>query len=99
MNLPTIAEFDELHVVSDLHLGGKPGFQIFGSTAELAWLIDDLRQRPPAGRTGLVINGDFDFLAQAAALPFDPEGAADKLASIANDPAFLPVFDERYRTG
>lgn len=92
MNLP-LAEFDELHVISDLHLGGRPGFQIFGSTAELAWLITDVRQRPPTRRIALVINGDFvDFLAQAPALPFDPEGAADKLATIAGEPAFRPVF-------
>jgi hypothetical protein len=92
MNLP-LAEFDEVHVISDLHLGGRPGFQMFGSTAELAWLIGDLRQRP-AGRVALVINGDYvDFLAQAPALPFDPEGAADKLTAIANEPAFAPVFD------
>ena len=92
MNLP-FAEFDEVHVISDLHLGGRPGFQIFGSTAELAWLIGDLRQRP-AGRLALVINGDFiDFLAQAPALPFDPEGAADKLATIVNEPEFAPVFN------
>jgi UDP-2,3-diacylglucosamine pyrophosphatase LpxH len=92
MNLSP-AGFDELHVISDLHLGGRPGFQIFGSTAELAWLIDDLRERP-ARRIALVINGDFiDFLAQVPALPFDPEGAADKLATIANEPAFAPVFN------
>jgi UDP-2,3-diacylglucosamine pyrophosphatase LpxH len=93
MNLP-FTEFDEVHVISDLHLGGRAGFQIFGSIAELVWLIDDLRQRPPTRRIALVINGDFvDFLAQAPALPFDPEGAADKLATIANEPAFAPVFD------
>jgi UDP-2,3-diacylglucosamine pyrophosphatase LpxH len=92
MNFP-LAEFDEVHVISDLHLGGRPGFQIFGSTAELAWLIGDLRQRP-ARRIALVINGDFiDFLAQAPALPFDPEGAADKLAAIASESTFAPVFD------
>src|SRR5438046_1958696 len=95
---PVVAEFDELHVVSDLHLGGQPGFQIFGSGAELAWLIADLRQRPPAQRVGLIINGDFvDFLAQAPALPFDPEGASDKLATIAREPAFAPVFSELQR--
>ena len=92
--VPTVADFDELHVISDLHLGGKRDFQIFGSTAELVWLIDDLRQRAPATRIGLVINGDFvDFLAQAPALPFDPEGATDKLAGIAADLTFIPIFD------
>jgi UDP-2,3-diacylglucosamine pyrophosphatase LpxH len=75
-------------------LGGRPGFQIFGSTVELAWLIGDIRQRLPAHRIALVINGDFvDFLAQAPALPFDPEGAAGKLTTIANEPAFAPVFE------
>jgi len=33
-----------------------------------------------------------DFLAQPPALPFDPEGAADKLAAIAEDSAFKPIF-------
>jgi UDP-2,3-diacylglucosamine pyrophosphatase LpxH len=94
MNIPTTGEFAEIHVISDLHLGGRPGFQIFGSTSELVWLLDDLRQRSPAKKIGLVINGDFvDFLAQAPTLPFDPEGAADKLAQIAGDTSFLPVFD------
>jgi len=94
LDFAALPDYDELHVISDLHLGGRPGFQIFGSTAELVWLIDELRQRQPPARVALVINGDFiDFLAQAPALPFDPEGAAAKLAAIAADPAFLPIFD------
>ncbi len=92
MTLP-VTEYDALHVISDLHLGGGTGFQIFGSTAELVWLIDRLRQCPPERRVALVINGDFvDFLAQAPAQPFDPEGAVDKLTAIANDPTFRPIF-------
>ena len=93
MTLP-VNDYDELHVISDLHLGGRPGFQIFGSTGELAWLIDYLRQCPADRRIALLINGDFvDFLAQSPALPFDPEGAIDKLTAIANDDTFRPIFD------
>ena len=28
--------FDHVHVVSDLHLGGEPGYQIFGQPRALA---------------------------------------------------------------
>ena len=38
--MPQGLNFDELHVVSDLHLGGAPGFQIFSASTELAWLAD-----------------------------------------------------------
>jgi hypothetical protein len=60
-----IPQFDELYSISDLHLGGEPGFQIFGSGKELAWLIRHLgAERPERTRVALVINGDFvDFLA------------------------------------
>ena len=37
--MPQGLSFDELHVVSDLHLGGAEGFQIFDAGAELAWWI------------------------------------------------------------
>ncbi|MDQ3582756.1 MAG: hypothetical protein M3495_14620 [Pseudomonadota bacterium] len=32
-DLPT---FDEVHVISDIHMGGKPGFQILRETSRLA---------------------------------------------------------------
>lgn len=82
---------DSLHVVSDLHLGGAPGFQIFGSTDELAWLIRRVAE-PKPGRHGLVINGDFiDLLAEQPSQAFDPLGAAAKLDSIWA--RFEPVFE------
>jgi hypothetical protein len=80
-----------LHVVSDLHLGGRKGFQIFGSTDELAWLIDRVATLPQPGRHGLLINGDFvDFLAQEPSVPFDPDDAAAKLDRVRE--CFQPVF-------
>jgi UDP-2,3-diacylglucosamine pyrophosphatase LpxH len=87
-----IPQFDELYSVSDLHMGGLgPGAQIFNSGKELAALIDHLRARP--GKIVLVINGDMvDFLAEPDAKAFDPDGANQKLARIAADPSFVPVW-------
>lgn len=76
-------QLDSLHVVSDLHLGGSAGFQIFDSAAELAWLIDHVATLPLPGNHGLLINGDFiDFLAEEPNAAFDPDGALDKLDRI-----------------
>ncbi len=84
-------ELESLHVVSDLHLGGREGFQIFGSTAELAWLIDHVAAAPPPGRHALLINGDFiDFLAEEPSVCFDPDGAVAKLDGVWQ--RFEPVF-------
>ncbi len=84
---------DELQVVSDLHLGGQAGFQIFASTAELAWLADSVAASPVPGLAALLINGDFvDFLAEQPAAGFDAAGALTKLERVAADPAFAPVF-------
>jgi UDP-2,3-diacylglucosamine pyrophosphatase LpxH len=85
--------FDELHVISDLHLGGGAGFQLFDQTAELKGLIDHLAKKTRQRRIGLVINGDFvDFLAEEPARHFDPHGAVDKLNRIVCDPSFAPVW-------
>ena len=61
-----IPAFDELHVVSDLHLGGPAGFQIFDLGAPFGRLADHLRTRASSGRRiALLINGDLvDFLAE-----------------------------------
>ena len=57
-------DFDELYVISDLHIGGQPGFQIFDQGDLLSRFIDYVTARP--GKVGLVINGDsVDFLAEA----------------------------------
>ena len=84
--------YDELHVVSDLHLGGIPGFQIFDQGATFARLVDNIRARSPSLRVALLINGDLvDFLAEPGALCFDPHGAVEKLTRIFGDDAFEPV--------
>jgi UDP-2,3-diacylglucosamine pyrophosphatase LpxH len=85
--------FDEIHVISDLHLGGAEGFQIFGSTVELSGLIVSLANAGSGVKVALVINGDFvDFLAEQPAAHFSPSDAVQKLQRVVEDPAFSPVF-------
>ncbi len=92
--MPDGLTFDTLQVVSDLHLGGRPGFQIFAAANELAWLARQVAARPGIGLAALVVNGDFiDFLAEEPALAFDASGAITKLNRVLADPAFVPVFD------
>jgi UDP-2,3-diacylglucosamine pyrophosphatase LpxH len=90
-----LPSYDELHVISDLHLGGDKGFQIFNSGAEAGWLIDQLAAEPAEKRIALLINGDLvDFLAEEDPRYFDPEGAVGKLNRIATvDKSFQPVWD------
>lgn len=91
---PACLQLDELQVVSDLHLGGREGFQIFASATELAWLARQVAASTVAGEAALLINGDFiDFLAEEVPRPFDPDGAAAKLDRVLADAQFKPVFD------
>ncbi len=93
IDVSVLPQFDELYAISDLHMGGVQGSQIFGSQRELVALIDYVRDRP-AAKVALVINGDsVDFLAEPGAKYFDPHGANDKLDRIVQDATFKPVFD------
>jgi UDP-2,3-diacylglucosamine pyrophosphatase LpxH len=86
--------FDEVQVISDLHLGGVSGRQIFDQGVTAAALIQQLTAQPAKRKIGLVINGDLvDFLAEPGAIWFDPEGAVSRLERIVADPAFAPVFE------
>jgi UDP-2,3-diacylglucosamine pyrophosphatase LpxH len=87
-------QLDELQVVSDLHLGGREGFQIFASAQELAWLARQVAASKVAGQAALLVNGDFiDFLAEDVPRAFDPDGVAAKLDRVLADKHFKPVFD------
>ncbi len=100
--MTVIQELDEVHVVSDLHMGGaEPDFQVFDQQELLVGLIDQLRDRPKSRRVALVINGDMvDLLAErvfGAPRYFDPDRATAELEAIAGRPAFEPVFDALHR--
>jgi UDP-2,3-diacylglucosamine pyrophosphatase LpxH len=91
MNLPT---FDELHVISDLHMGGAPGFQILGETARLASFVRWVREQRPEGQVALVLNGDIvDTLAEDVPGYIAIETAVATIERIIDrDPAFSPVW-------
>src|SRR6185295_14533069 len=88
-----IPAFDELYVVSDLHLGGKAGFQIFDQGVLLGEFISWLAKQSPDRSIALVLNGDVvDFLAEEPGAYLDPVGAIEKLERIfVKDAAFSPV--------
>ncbi len=91
-----VAQYDDLYVISDLHMGGKPGFQIMNRGQRLATFIRQLAARPTAEaarRVGLVINGDaIDTLAE----DFDGYIAVNEaeriLERLFEDHAFAPVW-------
>jgi UDP-2,3-diacylglucosamine pyrophosphatase LpxH len=92
--LDDVQAFDELFVVSDLHLGGSPGVQIFHQGARLAATIRALTKRNAGQKLALVIAGDFvDFLAAANPAYLDPENTVKKLEAIKGDKAFAEVFE------
>ena len=85
--------FDELHSISDLHLGGVPGAQTFNQGELLARTIDHLRQKSPDKRMVLVINGDaVDFLIEPNPVYLDPDHAVNKLDHIFEEAAFAPFW-------
>lgn len=59
-------EYDEVHVISDIHMGGnKVDFQILRETERLANYIGWVGQQRPGGRVALILNGDIiDTLAE-----------------------------------
>lgn len=65
MSLSYLPQYAAVHVISDIHMGGSPGFQILRETARLAGYIRRLAQERPGQEVALVLNGDvFDTLAE-----------------------------------
>jgi UDP-2,3-diacylglucosamine pyrophosphatase LpxH len=84
---------DEVHVVSDLHMGGKRGFQILRETARLAGFIRWVSQQNPGGTVALVLNGDvFDSLAEDFEGYMAAAEAVTMLDRIMDDDQFAPVW-------
>ncbi|WP_218508652.1 metallophosphoesterase [Variovorax sp. dw_308] len=86
--------FDEVHVISDLHMGGRPGFQILRETRRLANHVVRLGQQRPEGQLALVLNGDvFDTLAEEGTGYVAIDNAVDVVSRIMKDDAFAPIWD------
>lgn len=89
---PSLPSFDELFVVSDLHLGGDEGFQIFKESERLGSFCEALAAHEPHKRVGLVLAGDIldslPFLPPGTYLAPDPAALVHRIARL-----FAPVFD------
>ncbi|MEZ5404307.1 MAG: metallophosphoesterase [Bryobacteraceae bacterium] len=85
-------EYEELSVVSDLHLGGARDSAIFMEGE--AFQAFCRQQAKSKRRLGFVVNGDFvDFLPDRPAKTyFDGSDAVGQLDEIAKDERFAPVF-------
>lgn len=88
-----LPSFDEIHVVSDLHMGGVAGLQAFREGARLANFIRRLAALRPESRSALVLNGDvFDTLAEDIPGYIASDDAVDVVGRILRDPSFAPVW-------
>jgi UDP-2,3-diacylglucosamine pyrophosphatase LpxH len=89
--------FDEIYVVSDIHMGGETSFQIFNRGARLASLVRHVAKERPDDEVAFVLNGDIvDSLAEDMVpgyVALDASGAVAMMERIYADPAFAPVWD------
>jgi UDP-2,3-diacylglucosamine pyrophosphatase LpxH len=87
-------EYDEVHVISDLHMGGKVGFQILNETKKLAGYIRWVSEQRPDGQVALVLNGDvIDTLAEESGGYIAVDNAETIIKRIMADPSFAPIWD------
>lgn len=87
-----MATYDQILVISDLHLGGIGDRQAFHLAKRFENFIREIN--PSDQLTALVINGDFvDFLAEPQPTYFDTHKASEKLDRMAADPSFKRVFE------
>jgi Calcineurin-like phosphoesterase len=89
-----LSRFDELYVVSDIHMGGPPNFQILNRGPRLGTLIQHLATVRPGEHVGLVLNGDVvDSLAEDIDGYVAMDEAPRMMERIYRDPAFAPIWD------
>lgn len=90
MSLP---QYDEVHIISDLHMGGTSGGQILRETKRLAKYIDEVHKQCPAGRVALVLNGDVvDTLAEKGIEDIAVDNAVTIITEIMKDESFKPIW-------
>ncbi|MDV3241408.1 MAG: metallophosphoesterase [Methylocaldum sp.] len=86
--------YDEVHVISDIHMGGKPGFQILRETQRLANYIRWVAAQRPEGRVALILNGDvFDTLAEDIRGYVAVDEATATLTRIMDDNSFSGIWE------
>lgn len=89
-----LSKFDSLYVISDLHMGGKTGFQILRETDRLANFINWVDEQQPGDHIGLVLNGDvIDTLAEEDVNGYIAvDNAVDIVKRIIEDDAFNGIW-------
>jgi UDP-2,3-diacylglucosamine pyrophosphatase LpxH len=86
--------YDEVHVISDIHMGGQPGSQILRETARLAGYIGWTANQAPEGKVALVLNGDvFDTLTGDMPGYVQVDHAVTVVRSIMDDISFSCIWD------
>lgn len=94
MRETSLPRYDELYVVSDLHMGGRPGFQVLRHGPRLGRFIRKLAGERPGERLGLVLNGDvIDSLSEDIQGYVAMEEAESMMDRIYRDGTFEPVWD------
>lgn len=88
-------DFDAAYIVSDLHLGGKSGKQMFSAGETFRKFCRTIASDvSKTGRTLLLINGDFvDFLAEEKASYWNGDKAAGQLKSMSKRAGLKQVFE------
>ncbi|MCF6158007.1 MAG: hypothetical protein E3K32_05415 [wastewater metagenome] len=86
--------YDEIHVISDIHMGGKRGFQILRETKRLTNFIRRVTVQRQEGRVALVLNGDiFDTLAEDIRGYVAVDEAIDTVTRIMDDKSFSGIWE------
>jgi UDP-2,3-diacylglucosamine pyrophosphatase LpxH len=90
----SFSQYDEVYVVSDIHMGGRPGFQILKESKRLANFIRSLGEQRPDGKVALILNGDIiDSLAEDIGGYIAADDAVTMMTRIFNDQTFVPVWE------
>lgn len=90
-NLP---EYDEVHVISDIHMGGPQGFQILKETTRLANFIRWVTAQRPGERVALILNGDvIDTLAEDISGYIAIDEAVSVVQRIMGDSSFARIWE------
>jgi UDP-2,3-diacylglucosamine pyrophosphatase LpxH len=92
--MSSLPAHDEIHVISDIHMGGESGRQILRETTRLSKFIRWAGDQRPGERVALVLNGDvFDTLAEPIPGYVAVDEAVSTVQRIMNDPAFTGIWD------
>jgi UDP-2,3-diacylglucosamine pyrophosphatase LpxH len=93
--MESLPQFAEIHVISDIHMGGKPGSQILRETKRLSNFIRRVAAQNPDKQVALVLNGDvIDTLAEEGVSGYVAVDEAEAtLERIMNDASFAPIWD------